>query len=151
MTREITHMKAFIARAGKHGQSRASRSASIAPTPGLVDQFFNDSTGEGDDGEVDARGPWNEGNGWVFVESPALMTSDEGAPSIVAESSPVDDVVGLQELLVDELRDLLHAEKQLTKALPKMAKAARFDQLRELFEIHLAETEAAGRTHQRML
>jgi len=42
---------------------------------------------------------------------------------------------------VNELRDLLHAEKQLTKALPKMAKAARFDQLRELFELHLAETE----------
>jgi Mn-containing catalase len=69
------------------------------------------------------------------------MTSDEGAPSIVAESSPADDVVGLQELLVHELRDLLHAEKQLTKALPKMAAAARFDRLRELFEIHLGETE----------
>jgi Mn-containing catalase len=48
----------------------------------------------------------------------------------------------LGELLVDELRDLLHAEKQLTKALPRMAEAARFDQLRELFEQHLAETEA---------
>lgn len=36
----------------------------------------------------------------------------------------------------------MHAEKQLTKALPKMAEAARYDQLRELFEVHLAETEA---------
>jgi Mn-containing catalase len=35
----------------------------------------------------------------------------------------------------------LHAEKQLTKALPKMAKAARFDHLRELFDQHLSETE----------
>ena len=43
--------------------------------------------------------------------------------------------------MVDELRDILHAEKQLTKALPQMAKAARFDQLRELFEQHLVETE----------
>jgi Mn-containing catalase len=43
--------------------------------------------------------------------------------------------------LIDELRDILHAEKQLTKALPKMAKAARFDRLRELFEVHLIETE----------
>jgi Mn-containing catalase len=49
---------------------------------------------------------------------------------------------GIQELLVDELRDILHAEKQLTKALPKMAKAARFDRLRECFEVHLIETEA---------
>ena len=47
----------------------------------------------------------------------------------------------MAELLVDELRDILHAEKQLTKALPKMAKAARFDRLRELFEQHLMETE----------
>src|SRR5436305_2862494 len=44
--------------------------------------------------------------------------------------------------MTDELRDLLHAEKQLTKALPKMAEAARFDQLRELFELHLEETNA---------
>ncbi|HEX4149396.1 MAG TPA: manganese catalase family protein, partial [Pirellulales bacterium] len=32
----------------------------------------NDSTGEGDNGEIDARGPWNEGNGWVYRESPAF-------------------------------------------------------------------------------
>ena len=42
---------------------------------------------------------------------------------------------------MDELRDILHAEKQLTKALPKMAEAARFDRLRECFEEHLIETE----------
>ena len=50
--------------------------------------------------------------------------------------------MGFDELLIDQLRDILHAEKQLTKALPKMAEAARYDQLRELFEIHLAETES---------
>ena len=44
-------------------------------------------------------------------------------------------------MLVDELRDILHAEKQLLKALPKMAKAARSTQLQTLFETHLAETE----------
>src|SRR5882672_6568547 len=112
----------------------------IAPTPGLVNQFFNDSTGTGDHGEIDTRGPWNEGDDWVFTESPALQSSDQ-APSIVAESSPAESPEGLDDLLVDELRDILHAEKQLSKALPKMAEAARFDQLRELFEQHLAETE----------
>src|SRR6201999_2989140 len=61
--------------------------------------------------------------------------------AIVTESSPAESPEGLDELLIDELRDLLHAEKQLTKALPKMAEAARFDQLRELFEAHFAETE----------
>ena len=43
---------------------------------------------------------------------------------------------------MDQLRDILHAEKQLVKALPKMAKAARSAQLQQLFEIHLEETEA---------
>ena len=46
----------------------------------------------------------------------------------------------LQELLVDEVRDLYHAEKQLLKALPKMAKAATHEDLREAFESHLEET-----------
>jgi Mn-containing catalase len=107
-----------------------------------VNQYFNDSTGSGDHGEIDTRGPWNEGEDWVFTESPALQSSDPGsAPSIVAESSSPVDESGLTDLLLHELRDILHAEKQLTKALPKMAQAARFDQLRELFEQHLAETE----------
>jgi manganese catalase len=39
----------------------------IPPTPVLVDQYFNDSTGEGDEGETDARGPWNEGGNWQIV------------------------------------------------------------------------------------
>jgi ferritin-like metal-binding protein YciE len=47
----------------------------------------------------------------------------------------------LQALFVDELRDLYDAEKQLTKALPKMAQAASSDQLRRAFESHLSETE----------
>jgi Mn-containing catalase len=139
MTREITHMKAF-SRALESMAKPAFSIGRIAPTPGLVDQFFNDSTGTGDHGEIDARGPWNEGEDWVFTDSPALQTSS-GAPSIVAESSSPDDIGGLEDLLLDQLRDILHAEKQLTKALPKMAAAARFDQLRELLELHLSETE----------
>lgn len=48
----------------------------------------------------------------------------------------------LHELLVDEIKDLYHAEKQLIKALPKMAKAATHDDLRQAFESHLEETRA---------
>ena len=47
----------------------------------------------------------------------------------------------LHEMLVDEIKDLYHAEKQLTKALPKLAKAATHDDLREAFEMHLEETQ----------
>jgi ferritin-like metal-binding protein YciE len=48
---------------------------------------------------------------------------------------------GLQELLVEELRDIYNAENQLIKALPKMAKAAQSERLKEAFERHLEETE----------
>jgi ferritin-like metal-binding protein YciE len=50
-------------------------------------------------------------------------------------------VESMQELFLDELRDLYDAEKQLTKALPKMAKAATSPQLRSAFEQHLTQTE----------
>ena len=46
----------------------------------------------------------------------------------------------LHELFVDELRDIYDAEKQLTKALPKMAKAADSEELRASFEEHLEIT-----------
>jgi ferritin-like metal-binding protein YciE len=47
----------------------------------------------------------------------------------------------LQELYIDELKDLFSAENQITKALPKMAKAASSDELRQGFEEHLEQTK----------
>jgi ferritin-like metal-binding protein YciE len=47
----------------------------------------------------------------------------------------------LHELFLDELADIYNAEQQLTKALPKLAKTAKTDELREAFEQHLEETE----------
>jgi ferritin-like metal-binding protein YciE len=47
----------------------------------------------------------------------------------------------LKKLYVEELRDVYNAEQQLVKALPKMAKAASSDELREAFETHLDETK----------
>ncbi|HVU34102.1 MAG TPA: ferritin-like domain-containing protein [Opitutaceae bacterium] len=46
----------------------------------------------------------------------------------------------LRDLLIDELRDLHNAESQLVKALPKMAKAASNEDLRQGFEEHLEQT-----------
>jgi ferritin-like metal-binding protein YciE len=46
----------------------------------------------------------------------------------------------LEELLIDELKDLYNAENQIIKALPKMAKAAGSPDLRRAFERHLEET-----------
>ena len=47
----------------------------------------------------------------------------------------------LKELYLKELRDIYDAEKQITKALPKMAKAASSSQLRQGFETHLDQTK----------
>ena len=52
----------------------------------------------------------------------------------MAEENP------LQELLVDELKDLYNAENQIIKALPRMVKAASAPELKRAFEKHLAET-----------
>lgn len=72
MSREITHMKAFTAALESMGKPQFSIGA-IPPTPGLVDQYFNDSTGTGDRGEPDVRGPWNEGGDWELVNAPAFQ------------------------------------------------------------------------------
>jgi ferritin-like metal-binding protein YciE len=49
-------------------------------------------------------------------------------------------IESLNTLLVEELRDIYDAEKRLTKAIPKMSKAATNAELREALDTHLAET-----------
>ena len=51
----------------------------------------------------------------------------------------------LKDLYIDELKDLYSAEKQLLKALPKMAKAANDQNLQQAFRTHLKETDSARR------
>lgn len=72
MTREITHMKAFTAALESMGKPPFSIGR-IPPTPELVSQYFDDSTGVGERGEPNARGPWNEGGDWELVEAPAFQ------------------------------------------------------------------------------
>jgi ferritin-like metal-binding protein YciE len=47
----------------------------------------------------------------------------------------------IDELLLDELKDLYSAEKQITKSLPKLARAATSPELKQAFQSHLQETE----------
>jgi ferritin-like metal-binding protein YciE len=49
--------------------------------------------------------------------------------------------MALQDVLIDELRDMYSAENQLVKALPKLAKGAKDKALKELFSAHLDETK----------
>jgi ferritin-like metal-binding protein YciE len=55
----------------------------------------------------------------------------------------------LHDAFIDELRDTYDAEKQLIKALPRMAKAATSPQLRKAFESHLRETEGHAKRVER--
>jgi Mn-containing catalase len=95
MTREITHMKAFTAALESLGKDRFSI-GNILPTPGLVDEYFNDSTGVGDEGETDARGPWNEGGKWKIVEAPELEQGVEArhGKTVAKSNKHVDEEGG---------------------------------------------------------
>jgi len=85
MTREITHMKAF-GRTLESMRIPPLQVGAIAPTPGLVDQYFNTSTGENQQGEVDTLGPWNEGEEWERVDAPAFReVADSAAGTRQAE------------------------------------------------------------------
>ncbi|HEY0760703.1 MAG TPA: manganese catalase family protein [Acidisarcina sp.] len=68
MTREITHMKAFTA-ALESLEKPLFSIGRLRPTPGIVDEYFNGSTGDGSEGETDMRGPWQTSFGLHPVES----------------------------------------------------------------------------------
>src|SRR5688572_26436847 len=71
--------------------------------------------------------------------------------SVAAGGSPISTRVlrrelmasidSMNELLVDELRDIYDAEKRLTKAIPKLSRKATNDDLRSALDQHLQETE----------
>ena len=80
MTREITHLKAFTAALESMEKSPFSIGF-LKPTPGIVDEYFNASTGDGDEGDSDLRGPWQTSFGLHPVESqmnegPGLSIND---------------------------------------------------------------------------
>jgi hypothetical protein len=81
MTREITDMKVFTAALDSMGKAPFSID-NIPHTLVLVDQYFNDSTGLGDEGEKDARGLLNEGGDrlrQIGVEIAISLTIPSGA------------------------------------------------------------------------
>ena len=59
----------------------------------------------------------------------------------MAESKSKASTKGLQDMFLDGVKDIYYAEKKITKALPKMTRAAQSEELKAGFEKHLAETE----------
>src|SRR3954465_4312021 len=60
------------------------------------------------------------------------------------------ETMTLHDAFLDELRDSYDAEKQLIKALPKLARAAENDMLRTAFETHLRETQGHAQQHEQV-
>jgi len=72
---------------------------------------------------------------------------NRGERAMTAKGMKIED---LKSLLVHELKDIYSAEKQLVKALPKMARAANYIELKGAFEQHLVETEEHVRRIERI-
>jgi Mn-containing catalase len=82
MTREITHLKAFSAALDSLGKDPFSIGL-LPPTPGIVDDYYNDSTGSGALG-TDGLGKWIGTYGLKVAETPAIFKS-------LAETQPAND------------------------------------------------------------
>ena len=70
-----------------------------------------------------------------------MKNSENSVAGAVASLFTETDHTDLKTFFINELKDIYWAEKHLTKALPKMAKAATSEQLKTAFTSHLAETE----------
>jgi Mn-containing catalase len=105
MTREITDMKAFSA-ALESLEKPPFSVGRLRPTPGIVDEYFNGSTGDGSEGETDMRGPWQTSFGLHPVESE--MQGGKGLS--------VDDIAGT---LTGEERGKQDAGRPTTNAPAK--------------------------------
>lgn len=71
MTREITHMKAFMTALDSLGKDPLSI-GQLPPSQDVVGLYINASTGSGEDGADDCRGPWNQEPVLKMIEDPAL-------------------------------------------------------------------------------
>jgi ferritin-like metal-binding protein YciE len=69
-----------------------------------------------------------------------IMTTTKSTTNLSGMTSDVTELA-LNELFIDELKDIYWAENHLVKALPKMAKAATSEKLRTAIENHLSETK----------
>src|SRR5690606_6025221 len=88
------------------------------------------------------------GTGSAFVNgiapifhSPFVRASVESALPPTRREGKYMAVKTIEELFIHELSDIYSAEKQLTKALPRLARAADAAELRSAFELHLEETQ----------
>src|SRR3954451_3558776 len=71
----------------------------------------------------------------------ASAVSAKTPRNLSPEAPAMSSMESLEDLMQDELKDIYDAEKQLTKALPKLAKKASNEELRDALQTNLQETE----------
>ena len=144
MTREITHMKAFTAALDSMnkppfmiGRFRPPSDWSISSSTRPPAREKTAKSTRADRGtRVVSSNSWKRRPSRRSPTQPLDPSADVDDRTTSTASEPEL----IEELLAEQLRDLLHAEGQLVKALPKMAKAARSEALKFAFEHHLEET-----------
>ncbi len=77
----------------------------------------------------------------VMEKTKSSISANKSQGSARISTAILANDSALQELFVDQLKDIYWAEKHLTKSLPKLQKAATSDELKEALENHLAVTE----------
>ncbi len=117
MTREITHMRAFTA-ALESMEKPAFSIGTIQPTPGLVDQYFNASTGENDGEETDGIASWDQDSGLQLVESE--VEGGEGLDTTPYDPEPGTEVTSP----LDSTPVGARPSERSVKSTPKKRKAS---------------------------
>ena len=107
MTREITHLKAFTA-ALESLEKSPFAIGFLQPTPGIVDEYFNASTGDGSEGDTDMHGPWQSAFGLKPVDSEMM-----GGPGL-----SIEDINGTETAPEDRGKQDA-AQKATTTAFPE--------------------------------
>ena len=123
MTREITHMKAFTAALESVGKKPFSIGM-LKPTPGIVDEYFNGSTGKGNEGDRDMSGPWQTSFGLHPIESemnggPGLSVRDVHGTIGGEDRGKQDDAPKATTSVADKSIAVVTAKKRSKKKKSK--------------------------------
>ena len=89
---------------------------------------------------IRTRGTRTE-NGRSGKNAVSASTKSSNGKATKGENGSANEISQLEKLFTDSLKDIYWAEKHLTKALPKMQKAATSQKLQQAFEEHLQQTQ----------
>ncbi|MDB5192017.1 MAG: hypothetical protein JWQ96_1580 [Segetibacter sp.] len=141
------------AAAPKKGAAKKAAAKSAAPKKGAAKKVATKAVapkkGAAKKVATKAAAPKKAAAKKVAAKKAAFKSAAPKKLAVRSKPTVINDEALLQELFLDHLKDIYWAEKSLTKALPKMRKAATSPELQQIFEQHLTVTEGQiGRLEQ---